>query len=250
MRSLDLVVTGAEKLPDDLARGFFEQFHIDIMEGYGLTEATPACNINQPHPPVVVSTNEPQLGKRKSAVGRMMPGMTARVVDPDTWIELPHGATGMVLFRGANVFEGYLDDPEKTKAAFRDGWFVTGDLGRFDDDGFLFIEGRLSRFSKIGGEMVPHGTIEQKLVELFDLDQNESYVVVVMGVPDAVKSETLVLLATREFTVAEVRERLLAAGVTALWVPRVIQRVEKIPVLGTGKLDLKECKRLAVEAVA
>jgi acyl-[acyl-carrier-protein]-phospholipid O-acyltransferase/long-chain-fatty-acid--[acyl-carrier-protein] ligase len=123
-------------------------------------------------------------------------------------------------------------------------------LGRFDDDGFLFIEGRLSRFSKIGGEMVPHGTIEQKLVELFQLDQSEAYVAIVMGVPDAVKGETLVLLATRDFTVAEVRERLLGDGVTALWVPRVIHRVDKIPVLGTGKLDLKECKRLAVEAVA
>jgi acyl-[acyl-carrier-protein]-phospholipid O-acyltransferase/long-chain-fatty-acid--[acyl-carrier-protein] ligase len=155
-----------------------------------------------------------------------------------------------VLFRGENFFEGYLDDPEYTAAAFRDGWFVTGDLGRFDDDGFLFIEGRLSRFSKIGGEMVPHGTIEQKLVELFDLDQSEAYVVIVMGVPDVVKGEILVLLATRDFTLAEVRERLLDAGVTALWVPRVIHRVEKIPVLGTGKLDLKECKRLAVEAVA
>ena len=250
LRSLDLVVTGAEKLPDDLSRGFLEQFHLDIMEGYGLTEATPACSLNQPHPPVVFSTNEPQLGKRKSAVGRMMPGMTTRVVDPDSWQELPHGETGMVLFRGANIFEGYLDDPEKTAAAFRDGWFVTGDLGRFDDDGFLFIEGRLSRFSKIGGEMVPHGTIEQKLVELFELDQSEAYVAIVMGVPDAVKGETLVLLATRDFTVAEVRERLLGDGVTALWVPRVIHRVDKIPVLGTGKLDLKECKRLAVEAVA
>jgi acyl-[acyl-carrier-protein]-phospholipid O-acyltransferase/long-chain-fatty-acid--[acyl-carrier-protein] ligase len=97
---------------------------------------------------------------------------------------------------------------------------------------------------------VPHGTIEQKLVELFQLDQSEAYVAIVMGVPDAVKGETLVLLATRDFTVAEVRERLLGDGVMALWVPRVIHRVDKIPVLGTGKLDLKECKRLAVEAVA
>jgi acyl-[acyl-carrier-protein]-phospholipid O-acyltransferase/long-chain-fatty-acid--[acyl-carrier-protein] ligase len=250
LRSLDLVVTGAEKLTDDLVRGFLERFHIDIMQGYGLTETTPAANINQPHPPVVVSTNEPQLGKRPGSVGRMMPGMAARIVDPETWAELPMTETGMVLFRGANVFGGYLDDPQKTKAAFRDGWFVTGDLGRFDEEGFLFIEGRLSRFSKIGAEMVPHGTIEQKLVEVFDLDQNEAYVLVVMGVPDPAKGESLVVLTTLELNPSDVREKLLAAGFAALWVPRLVHRVEKIPVLGTGKLDLKECKRLALEAVA
>jgi acyl-[acyl-carrier-protein]-phospholipid O-acyltransferase/long-chain-fatty-acid--[acyl-carrier-protein] ligase len=250
LRSLDLVVTGAEKLTDDLVRGFLERFHIDIMQGYGLTETTPAANINQPHPPVVVSTNEPQLGKRPGSVGRMMPGMAARIVDPETWTELPMTETGMVLFRGANVFGGYLDDPEKTKAAFRDGWFVTGDLGRFDEEGFLFIEGRLSRFSKIGAEMVPHGTIEQKLVEVFDLDQNEAYALVVMGVPDPAKGESLVVLTTIELNPSDVREKLLGAGFAALWVPRLVHRVEKIPVLGTGKLDLKECKRLALEAVA
>ena len=245
LRSLDLVVTGAEKLPDDLARTFRETFHIEIMQGYGLTETTPAANINQPHPPVVVSTNEPQLGNRPGAVGRMMPGMTARIVDPETWQERPMSETGMVLFRGANVFEGYLDDPEKTRGAFRDGWFVTGDLGRFDEEGFLFIEGRLSRFSKIGGEMLPHGTVENKIIELFDLDQTAGYVVVVVGVPDAVKGEALVLLTTLDFTSDLVREKLLASGMPGLWVPKLIRRVEKIPVLGTGKLDLKGCRELA-----
>jgi acyl-[acyl-carrier-protein]-phospholipid O-acyltransferase/long-chain-fatty-acid--[acyl-carrier-protein] ligase len=225
-----------------------ETFHIDIMQGYGLTETTPAANISQPHPPVVVSTNEPQLGRRVGAVGRMMPGMTARIVDPETWVELPFTQTGMVLFRGANVFEGYLDDAEKTRAAFRDGWFVTGDLGRFDEDGFLFIEGRLSRFSKIGGEMVPHGTIENKIIELFDLDQSAGYVVVVIGVPDAAKGEALVLLTTLGLTSDELREKLLGAGVPSLWVPKTIQRVERIPVLGTGKLDLKGCRELAAAA--
>lgn len=249
LRSLDLVVTGAEKLPDDLARGFMETFHIEIMQGYGLTETTPACNINQPHPPVVVSTNEPQLGNRPGAVGRMMPGMTARIVNPDTWEELPMTDVGMVLFRGANVFEGYLNDGEKTRAAFRDGWFVTGDLGRFDEHGFLYIEGRLSRFSKIGGEMVPHGTIENKITELFDLGESADYSAVVMGVPDPSKGESLVLLTTLDLSSDVLREKLLGAGLPGLWVPKVIQRVEKIPVLGSGKLDLKACREVARAAV-
>ena len=248
LRSLDLVVTGAEKLPDDLHRGFLQNFHLEVLQGYGLTETTPVSNVNQPHPPVTTATAEEQVGKKLGSVGRLLPGMTARIVEPDTNRELELTETGLVLLRGANVFPGYLNDDAKTRAALRDGWFVTGDLGRFDDDGFLYIEGRLSRFSKIGGEMVPHGTVEQKIVELFDLDQTEAYAAVVMGVPDAAKGEALVLVTTQALDAADVRERLLTAGFSALWIPRVVLRVEKIPVLGTGKLDLKECKRLALDA--
>ena len=249
LSSLDLVIAGAEKLPDDLYRAFLETFHIEILAGYGLTETTPATNINQPHPPIVTTTGEPQAGKRTGAVGRMMPGMTARIVDPESGRELPPTETGLVLVRGANVFEGYLDDPGKTRAAFRDGWFVTGDLGRFDLDGFLFIEGRLSRFSKIGGEMVPHGTVENKIVEAFGWDQADGLTLAVVGVPDATKGEALVLLTTHEVSSDELRTRLLGAGVTNLWVPKVIRRVEQIPILGTGKTDLKRCRELALEAV-
>lgn len=249
LRSLQLVVTGAEKLPEDLYRSFLESFHIEILQGYGLTETTPVCNVNQPHPPVVVSTNQPQIGKRTGSVGRMMPGMTARIVDPDTGAELPFTSQGVVLFRGANVFGGYLEDPEKTRVAFRDGWFVSGDLGRFDDDGFLFIEGRLSRFSKIGGEMVPHGTVEQKIVEAFGWDQLEAPVIFVCGVPDKTKGESLVVLSTNEVTADVLRAKLTENGLPNLWIPRVVKRVEKIPMLGTGKTDLKRCRELALELV-
>jgi acyl-[acyl-carrier-protein]-phospholipid O-acyltransferase / long-chain-fatty-acid--[acyl-carrier-protein] ligase len=249
LRSLDILVTGAEKLPDDLYQAFLETFHIELLQGYGLTETTPASNINQPHPPVVLSTNEPQTGKRAGSVGRMMPGMTARIIDPETGRDLPFTETGLVLFRGANVFGGYLDDPEKTRGAFRDGWFVTGDLGRFDGDGFLYIEGRLSRFSKIGGEMVPHGTVEQKLIEAFGWDQLESPAVFVTGVPDPTKGEALVMLTTHEVTAEQVRTKLSALGVPNLWTPKIIHRVEQVPMLGTGKTDLKRCRELALEAV-
>ena len=132
---------------------------------------------------------------------------------------------------------------------FHDGWYVTGDLGRFDEDGFLFIEGRLSRFSKIAGEMVPHGTVEQKLIEAFGLEQADGYPLVVMGVPDPGKGEQLVLLSASDAVTADsVKEKLAAAGVPNLWIPKLVVRVEKIPVLGTGKLDLKGCKDLALNA--
>lgn len=250
LRSLELVVTGAEKLPDDLYREFLERFHIEIMQGYGLTETTPASNINQPHPPITTATAEPQIGKRTGSTGRLLPGMTVRIVHPETGEEVPTGDQGIVWFKGANVFSGYLDDPNKTQAAFRNGWFVTGDLGRLDDEGFLFIEGRISRFSKIGAEMVPHGTVEQKIAETFGWDENEGYSVVVMGVPDTAKGEALVVLTTRDVTSDEIREKLLAAGLPALWIPKRIFKVDHIPVLGTGKLDLKGCRDLTLQVLS
>ncbi|MBT5903261.1 MAG: AMP-binding protein [Opitutaceae bacterium] len=250
LASLDLVVTGAEKLPVDLTETFREKFGLEVMQGYGLTETSPAANINQPHPALPSSFGaEHQMGMREIAVGRMMPGMTARILDPDTMEEIPATEQGLVIFKGGNVFGGYLKNPEKTAEAFHNGWFVTGDLGRFDEDGFLFIEGRLSRFSKIGGEMVPHGTVEQHIVDTLQLDQSEGYVVAVMGVPDPGKGEALVLLTCLDLTAKEVREKLLAANIPNLWVPKIVQKLDAIPVLGTGKLDLKGCADAAKAAV-
>lgn len=247
LRSLDLVITGAEKLSQDLYDDFLRIFHVEILQGYGLTETTPVANVNQPHPRVVTDTGEPQIGKKVGSVGRLVPGMTGRVVDPDTGADLPLTATGIVYLRGANVFPGYLDDPEKNRAAFHDGWFVTGDIGRFDEDGFLYIEGRMSRFSKIGGEMVPHGTIEQKTIETFALDQSEGLPVVVVGIPDAAKGEALVLLTTSPIAPDELRTKLLGAGLPNLWVPRQIYPVDRVPVLGTGKIDFKACRARAID---
>jgi acyl-[acyl-carrier-protein]-phospholipid O-acyltransferase/long-chain-fatty-acid--[acyl-carrier-protein] ligase len=182
-------------------------------------------------------------------VGRLLPGLTARIVDPETMEERPETSTGLILLRGANVFAGYLDDPGKTRQAFCRGWFVTGDLGRFDEDGFLYIEGRLSRFSKIAGEMVPHGTVEMRIVEAFGWDQSEQPVVYVTGIPDQAKGEALVLLTTQAVTPEQLRARLAERGLPNLWVPKIVHRVERIPMLGTGKTDLKQCRELALHAV-
>ncbi|MET0261285.1 MAG: AMP-binding protein [Rariglobus sp.] len=250
LKSLQILVSGAEKMPMDLYEGFLEKFHLEMMQGYGMTEASPATNVNQPDPTLPTVTAAEQPGKRLGSVGRMMTGMTARVLHPETREELPAGETGVVAFRGANMFGGYLDDPKKTADVFHDGWYITGDIGRFDEDGFLFIEGRLSRFSKIAGEMVPHGTVEQKLVDAFALDQTDGYALFVTGVSDPGKGEQLVLLTTRdEVTADSVKEKLSGAGVPNLWIPKVVVKVDKIPVLGTGKLDLKGCKELAENAV-
>lgn len=250
LQTLNLVVTGAEKLPMDLYEAFLAQFGIEILQGYGLTETTPAASINQYHPPITTSTAEHQEGKRTGSVGRLLPGSTARIVDPETGADLPLTSTGMLWLKGPHVFPGYLKDADKTAAALKDRWFVTGDLGRIDEDGFLFIEGRLSRFSKIGGEMVPHGTVEQRIITAFDWDQSEGPVAVVVGIPDPSKGEALVLLTTREAALSDIRAKLLEAGFPNLWVPKAVCKVETIPVLGSGKTDLKACRALAIELTA
>ena len=247
LRSLRFMVSGAEKLPIDLYEFCLAKFGIRILQGYGLTETTPVTNVNLPDPRHLPPGVKTQEGHRLGSVGRLLPGLTARIVHPETDATLPPNETGIICLRGPNVFGGYLKDPLRTAEALRDGWFVTGDLGRFDDDGFLYIEGRLSRFSKVGGEMVPHLTIEQKIVELFGLEAAEVQQVVVLGVPDAAKGEALVLLTTQPIEPAVLREKLAAAGLPNLWIPKVVRRIDRIPVLGSGKCDLKGCRALAAQ---
>jgi acyl-[acyl-carrier-protein]-phospholipid O-acyltransferase/long-chain-fatty-acid--[acyl-carrier-protein] ligase len=249
LKSLNLVVTGAEKLPEDLARGFLEKFHLRIFEGYGLTETSPVSNINQPDPPVTTDTADEQVGSKAGTVGRLMPGMAARVVHIDTGKELPAGETGILLLRGENVFSHYLGDASPG-ASLRDGWFVTWDLAHLDEDGFVSVNGRLARFSKMGGEMVPHGTIEDKIAESYGVDPGDAPAVVVTGAPDESKGEALVVLTTLDITTGGVREKLTQAGFPNLWIPRSVVKVGAIPILGTGKLDIPACKRLAQDVRA
>ncbi len=187
-----------------------------------------------------------QPSNRRGSVGKLAPGMAAQIRDAENDRLLSLHDVGILWLRGPNVFEGYLDDVARTEEVLQDGWFKTGDLARFDEDGFLFIEGRLSRFSKIGGEMVPHETIETKIHELLQLPKDER-LVAVTGVPDEAKGEALVLLTARDLDLREVREKLTAAGLPNLWLPKKLHRIEAIPVLASGKLDLRRCRELAAQ---
>jgi acyl-[acyl-carrier-protein]-phospholipid O-acyltransferase / long-chain-fatty-acid--[acyl-carrier-protein] ligase len=244
--SINLLVTGAEKLPRELAIAFAQKFGKHVLEGYGLTETAPVVSTNLPDPAPSRPNDTVQPSSRDGSVGKMLPGEAAQIRDPETNALLSPHELGMLWLKGPNIFEGYLNEPERTAEVLQDGWFKTGDLGRLDEDGFLYIEGRLSRFSKIAGEMVPHETIEAKIVEGFGLKMEEERVIAVVGVPDEAKGEALVLLTTRDFSLEKIREYLLAAGLPNLWVPRTIRRVERIPILGSGKLDLGRCKELAI----
>ena len=246
LRSVKLLVTGAEKLPHELSEAFLEKFGIEIMQGYGLTETSPAASFNLPNrvPDAVQASN------RRGSSGRLVAGLAAQIRDPETGAPLTLHEKGMLWFKGPNVFDGYLDDPARTADVFQDGWFRTGDLARFDEDGFLFIEGRMSRFSKIGGEMVPHETVEARIVETFGFSGEGERIIAITSAPDEAKGEMLVVLATREISQNDLREKLAAAGMPNLWIPRHILRVAQIPVLASGKLDIQGCTELAKQPKA
>ncbi|MEY2498270.1 MAG: acyl-[acyl-carrier-protein]-phospholipid O-acyltransferase [Verrucomicrobiota bacterium] len=247
LRSLRLIITGAEKLPDELAKAFEARFGKGVLQGYGLTETSPVLSVNLPEPKPKKRGGPVQPSNRLGSVGKILPGMAAEIRDPDTDGKLSLHDTGMLWVRGANIFEGYLDAPEKTAEVVRDGWLKTGDIGRFDEDGFLYIEGRLSRFSKIGGEMVPHETIEQKILSVLEMAEHSERVIAIAGVADEAKGEALVLLASIDLDLARLRADLAKIGVPNLWIPKTLRRVEAIPVLASGKLDLAGCKALAME---
>ena len=247
LRSLRLVITGAEKLPLDLAKAFEERFKQRVFEGYGLTETAPVVSVNLPEPQPTRPGEQVQPSARLGSVGKMAPGIAAEIREPETDHKLSLHETGMLWLRGPNIFEGYLHDPERTAEVLRDNWFKTGDIGRFDEDGFLYIEGRLSRFSKIGGEMVPHEVIEHTIIELLDLSGKEERGIAIVGMQDETKGEALLLLSAVDLDLAQLRDKLREAGVPNLWIPRKVQRVESIPVLASGKLDLKKCNELADE---
>jgi acyl-[acyl-carrier-protein]-phospholipid O-acyltransferase / long-chain-fatty-acid--[acyl-carrier-protein] ligase len=247
LRSLRLIITGAEKLPLELAAHFEERFLKKVFEGYGLTETAPVVSVNLPDPEPKKRGEHVQPSSRLGSVGRLAPGIAAEIREPETGRKLSLFDSGMLWLRGVNIFEGYLHDQERTAEVLRDGWLKTGDIGRFDEDGFLYIEGRLSRFSKIGGEMVPHEAIEHKVIELLGLSGRDERPIAIIGVQDEAKGEALVLLSAVDINIAELREKLREAGVPNLWIPKYVQRVETIPVLASGKLDLKRCHECAAE---
>jgi acyl-[acyl-carrier-protein]-phospholipid O-acyltransferase / long-chain-fatty-acid--[acyl-carrier-protein] ligase len=245
--SLRFVLVGAEKLPERVALAFEDRFGIRPLEGYGCTECAPVVTVNTYD---FRASGFRQVGAKRGKIGHPLPGISIRIEDPETGAALETDQPGLLLVRGPNVMQGYLDHPEKTAEVLRDGWYITGDIAAIDEDGFLAITDRLSRFSKIGGEMVPHVKIEEKLHELAGATE---MTFLVTGVPDTQKGERLVVLhRLRDEQLKEVLARLSASGLPNLWIPRANQFffVEEFPHLGTGKLDLRAARNLALQRSA
>jgi acyl-[acyl-carrier-protein]-phospholipid O-acyltransferase / long-chain-fatty-acid--[acyl-carrier-protein] ligase len=232
--TLKHVLVGAEKLRPAVADAFREKFGLELLEGYGCTEMAPVVAVNAPG----YDGEYPQPATKRGTVGQPLPGVAVRIVDPATFEPVAPEAEGLVLVKGANRMAGYLNQPERTREALRDGWYVTGDIGMLDEDGFLRITDRLSRFSKIGGEMVPHVKIEEALGDVPG---------VVTAVADDHRGERLVVLYAGDWPPAEVWARFPLSGLPKLWMPKRenVYRVETLPLLGSGKLDLRAMKVMA-----
>ena len=240
--SLRHAIVGAERLRPSLAEAFQEKFGVPLLEGYGCTEMSPVVSVSTPGHMV---RGKRQLGLKPGSVGHPLPGIAAKVVDVDSREPLPPNEEGLLLVKGPNVMRGYLGQPEKTAEVIQDGWYETGDIARIDDDGFIKITDRLSRFSKIGGEMIPHLKIEQVISEILGEDT-----CVVTAIPDEKKGEKLVVFYTaNETTPSDLSRRLAESELPKLWVPRRenLYPIEEIPILGSGKTDLKQIRALALE---
>ncbi|HVJ80981.1 MAG TPA: MFS transporter [Planctomycetia bacterium] len=246
-KSLRLMVCGAEKLPMQLADLVEEKLEFRPLEGYGCTELSPAVALNRTD---VVEGSYRQVWSKRGTIGRPIPGVAVKITDPETYADLPLGQEGALLVKGPNVMTGYLNRPDLTDAAIRDGWYVTGDIAKLDEDGFITITDRLSRFSKIGGEMVPHAKVEDAIHEALETADR---CCVVVGIPDERKGERLVVLHTRiQMSTDALWDRLRAKQIPPLWLPgkTSFHEVPEIPILGTGKTDLKGAKKLAIEKEA
>lgn len=242
--SVRYVMTGAEKLPERIAVAFEDHFGIRPLEGYGCTECSPVVSVNTPD---FRAAQFRQVGAKRGSIGHPLPGISVRIVDPDTGAALPLGQAGLLLVRGPNVMRGYLNQPDKTADVLRDGWYNTGDIAEEDEDGFIRITDRLSRFSKIGGEMVPHIKVEDKLHEIAGTSEQ---VFAVTSVADDKKGEKLIVLHTLPAEkLQDCVNQLNQSNLPPLWRPRADQflHVQALPYLGTGKLDLRRMKELALK---
>jgi len=244
--SLRAVIAGAEKLKRSIADAFEQQFGIRPLEGYGISELSPVVSSNVP--PIKIDGLEmPTM--REGSVGRPLPGVAVQVVDPESHKPLLFGENGMLLVKGPNVMRGYLNRPDKTEEAIRDGWYVTGDMASVDADGFITITDRLTRFSKIGGEMVPHIAVEEAYLK--GLNAMEP-VLAVTSVPDEKKGERLVVLYTDAAGGPDDLHRIIKkSGLSKLWMPsrKDYYRIDEVPVLGSGKLDVQAVRNEAGKRV-
>ena len=242
--SLRFVLVGAEKLREPIAAAFRQKFGVELLEGYGCTEMAPVVAVNAPN---FQAGKDSQIGNKPGTVGHPLPGVAAQVVDPVTFAPLAPNQAGLLLVKGSNRMLGYLGEPQRSAEALHDGWYITGDIAAIDDEGFIRVTDRLSRFSKIAGEMVPHLRIEDAIAAVLGAAP-----CAVTAVADNHRGERLAALYVHEMEPAELWQRLAETDLPRLWIPKRenLYRVASLPQLGTGKLDLRGLKMRAEELVA
>ncbi|MBQ9787722.1 MAG: AMP-binding protein [Lentisphaeria bacterium] len=239
-KTLRLCITGAEKLRTELAERYRNMTGRDIVEGFGCTELSPIVTINLNNSIYTMGTKSDHPG----SIGCPLPGIHARIVDIDSGVELPPGEDGRLQVRAGTVMKGYLGQPELTAQVIQNNYYDTGDIGHMDEDGYIYITGRASRFSKIGGEMVPHEGVEEAITKLLHSENRE---IAVAGRSDRLKGERLVIFHIVEnLDAAAIIAGLREAGLPNIWIPKAddFVKVDHLPLLGSGKLDLLGLKKM------
>ncbi len=240
--TLKLVITGAEKLSLSQAESFKEKFGIMPLEGYGATECSPVVSLNIPDNIIGGFKNQ---GNLTGTVGRVLPGITAKIINPETQQETGYDTEGILYVKGASVMTGYFNNSEETAKVLNDGWYNTGDIASINMDGFITLHGRLSRFSKIGGEMVSHGAIEEIIQEKCSSDNR---CVAVTAIPDELRGEKLVIIHTVDEDL--IRRIINNSDLPNLWKPALFIKADSLPLTGSGKLDIKGLNAIALERIS
>lgn len=246
LSSIKTVLVGAERMPVELMDAWESKFGVRPLEAFGCTECAPVVTANRL--PTVVA-QEGEILCKEGSIGQALPGVQVEIRDLDSGAVVKPGQVGMMWAKGPNVMKGYFDEPEKTAEALVDGWYCTGDLANLDEDGFITITGRLSRFSKIGGEMVPHEGIENMISSIIGFTADDPISISVSSIPDAKKGEKLIVLYTelKGWQPSDIVREMRNREQPPIWIPALdaFYQVDQIPVLGTGKLDIQGAKRLA-----
>ena len=250
LKSIEIAVAGGEHMPIDVMDAFEAKFGARPLEGFGATECSPVVSANILERRRV---HADEVLRKDGSIGLPVPGVLVEIRDIDTGKVLGANEVGMMWVRGRNVMKGYLNMPEKTKEVLVDGWYCTGDLAKIDEDGFIYITGRLSRFSKIGGEMVPHEGIEKEIGDIIGITPDEPLSVVVSSIPSDKKGEKVIVMYTdlKGKTPEEIVSAMHDNNIPPIWIPSIdaFVHVEKIPILGTGKLDIQGAKNLALKVM-
>jgi acyl-[acyl-carrier-protein]-phospholipid O-acyltransferase/long-chain-fatty-acid--[acyl-carrier-protein] ligase len=240
--SLRIVAGGAEKLKPRIVDAFEEKFGIRPVEGFGATELSPVISLNIPNVSINAVT---QIGTKEGSVGNLLPGIAAKTVDIETSDPLGANQQGLLMIKAPSIMLGYFNDPQKTASVMSDGWYNTGDIAKIDDDGFITITDRLSRFSKIGGEMVPHGVIEQVLQDAIAATEP---VVAVTAVEDEKKGEELIVFYVMSAgPVDKLYDIVIKSSLPNIAKPRKENFIEidAMPMLGSGKINFGKLKEIA-----
>ena len=248
--SVEIVAAGSERLPQAVADDFEAKFGIRPFQGYGATELGPIVSANVP---AARALGDPDEVLREGTVGRPAQGVRVEARDPETGEVVGPGERGVLWVTGPHVMLGYLNQPELTEAVLEDGWYNTGDVGTIDEDGFITIVGRESRFAKVGGEQVPFAAIEEALAMLTGSSEDGAPRAVVTAVPDDATGERLVVVHTRlDESPDELVKGLSDAGLPRLFIPAPVDfyEIEVMPLIGIGKVDLEAINRIAREAAA